>query len=68
MKLWNCCRTLFSMGPLERREAYNVLSLYFSFIPYTEEHEDADTISRMELFDIVTEKEFWDEIKRGLVL
>ncbi|KAK4262528.1 hypothetical protein QN277_028078 [Acacia crassicarpa] len=67
VKLWNCCRTLFSMGILERREAYNVLSLYFSFIPYIEEHEDADTISRMEQFGIIAVKEFWDEIKRGLV-
>ncbi|KAF7828486.1 putative methyltransferase TARBP1 [Senna tora] len=67
IKLWKCCITLFSVGPSERREAYNALSLYFSFLPCIEEHEDADTISRTEQFDIRAEKEFWDEIKRGLV-
>lgn len=61
MKIWNCCRALFSLGPLERRDAYNVLSLYLSFFPCTEESEDAEE------FDIRAEKEFWDEIKRGLV-
>ncbi|XP_027337446.1 uncharacterized protein LOC113851166 [Abrus precatorius] len=70
IKLWNCCRTLFSNGPLERREAYNILSLYFSFSWSTEECEDADsdTIIKTQKFDIRAEKEFWDEIKRGLVL
>ncbi|KAI4327194.1 hypothetical protein L6164_019684 [Bauhinia variegata] len=67
MKIWKCCITLFSVGPLERREAYNVLSLYFSFLPSLEECEDANKISRVEEFDIRAEKEFWDEIKRGLV-
>nr|POF01631.1 putative methyltransferase tarbp1 [Quercus suber] len=61
MKIWNCCRALFSLGPLDRRDAYNVLSLYLSFFPCTEECEDAEE------FDIRAEKEFWDEIKRGLV-
>lgn len=70
MKIWNCCKTLFSMGPLERREAYNTLSLYFSFSWPTEEYEmsDSDTVIKAEGFDIRAEKEFWDEIKTGLVL
>ncbi|KEH31617.1 putative tRNA (guanosine(18)-2'-O)-methyltransferase [Medicago truncatula] len=69
MKIWNCCKTLFSMGPLERREAYNTLSLYFSFSWPTEEYEmsDSDTVIKAEGFDIRAEKEFWDEIKTGLV-
>ncbi|KAK7330831.1 hypothetical protein VNO77_25035 [Canavalia gladiata] len=69
IKLWYCCRTLFSVGPLERREAYNILSLYFSFSWLTEECEDTDgdTIDKTEEFDIRAEKEFWDEIKMGLV-
>lgn len=45
-----------------------MLSLYFSFLRYIEEREDVDTICRMEQFDIRTEKEFWDDIKKGLVL
>lgn len=58
------------MGPLERREAYNTLSLYFSFSWPTEEYEmsDSDTVIKAEGFDIRAEKEFWDEIKTGLVL
>jgi tRNA guanosine-2'-O-methyltransferase len=58
---------LFSLGPLERRDAYNVLSLYLSFFPCTEEYEDVDTSGSVEAFDIRAEKEFWDEIRRGLV-
>jgi hypothetical protein len=70
MKIWNCCKTLFSMGSLERREGYNTLSLYFSFSWPTEEHEisDSDTVIKAEEFDIRAEKEFWEEIKMGLVL
>ncbi|CAL5197917.1 unnamed protein product [Lathyrus oleraceus] len=69
MKIWNCCKTLFSMGPLERREGYNTLSLYFSFSWLAEEYEisDSDTVIKAEEFDIRAEKEFWDEIKMGLV-
>lgn len=58
------------MGPLERREGYNILSLYFSFSWSTDDYQDAnsDTIIKTEEFDIRAEKEFWDEIKMGLVL
>lgn len=68
MKIWKCCRTLFSLGHLERRDSYNLLSLYLSFFPCKEDCEDADTSDIVEEFDIRDEKEFWDEIKRGLVL
>ncbi|KAK9275857.1 hypothetical protein L1049_023130 [Liquidambar formosana] len=67
MKFWKCCKTLFSLGPLERRDAYGVLSLYLSFFPCIEECEGADMSGRAEEFDIRAEKEFWDQIKRGLV-
>ncbi|KAL1371104.1 hypothetical protein HN51_001329 [Arachis hypogaea] len=67
IKLWNCCITLFSGGKLERRDAYNVLSLCFSFLLPVEKCEDADSIFRIEEFDIRAEKQFWDEIKTGLV-
>lgn len=59
MKIWKCCRTLFSLGPVERRDAYSVLSLYLSFLPC-----DADKVAGL---DISADKEFWEEIKRGLV-
>ncbi|OIV94093.1 hypothetical protein TanjilG_05473 [Lupinus angustifolius] len=62
IKMWNCCRTLLSTGPLERREAFNVLSLYLPFSLSTEECRND-----VEEFDIRAEKEFWDEIRMGLV-
>ncbi|CAL0331179.1 unnamed protein product [Lupinus luteus] len=62
IKMWNCCRTLLSTGPLERREAFNVLSLYLPFSLSTKESKNA-----VEDFDIREEKEFWDEIRMGLV-
>ncbi|CAL5436699.1 unnamed protein product [Camellia sinensis] len=66
-KIWPCCRTLFSMGPLERRDSYNVLSLYFAFFSCTDGCDNDDASDREEGFDIRAEKEFWDEIKKGLV-
>ena len=69
MKIWKCCRTLFSLGSIERRDAYSVLSLYLSSLPCTDEYGDADIRSnKVEGLDIRAEKEFWNEIKRGLVL
>lgn len=66
-KIWKCCRTLFSLGPLERRDAFTVLSLYLSYSSYTEGSENSDRSDRGEEFDIRDVKEFWGEIKRGLV-
>lgn len=66
-KIWECCKLLFSLGPLERRDAYCVLSLYLSFFYGVEGPENADSINRAEEFDVRDEREFWDEIKRGLV-
>lgn len=67
MKIWKCCRTLFSLGTVERRDAFGVLSLYLSFFPFTEKNGDSDMGDKVEYFDIRAETEFWDEIKRGLV-
>nr|XP_048320592.1 uncharacterized protein LOC107430356 isoform X2 [Ziziphus jujuba var. spinosa] len=67
LKIWNCCRTLFSLGPLERRDAYSILSLYLSVLPCSEDCGDVDMGHEVEGFDIRTQKEFWDVIKRGLV-
>lgn len=63
MKIWKCCGTLFSLGPIERRDAYSVLSLYLSFLPGKDECGDADKVG----LDIRADKEFWNVIKRGLV-
>ncbi|XP_010274499.1 PREDICTED: uncharacterized protein LOC104609816 isoform X2 [Nelumbo nucifera] len=65
-KIWKCCKTLLSLGPLERRDAYNVLSLYLS----SSLHMDGCEVSVCngeDNLDLKSEKEFWDEIKRGLV-
>ncbi|KAL8152196.1 hypothetical protein V2J09_009956 [Rumex salicifolius] len=66
MKTWECCRTLFSLGPVERRDAYGIMSLYLSYLPCVDGSE-VEVVHRAEEFTIITEKEFWDEIKRGLV-
>lgn len=55
---------LLCHGPLERRDAYAILSLFFSF---TQGCEDVCLSDISEEFDIRQEKEFWDEMKRGLV-
>ncbi|XP_040986583.1 uncharacterized protein LOC121234635 isoform X3 [Juglans microcarpa x Juglans regia] len=41
--------------------------MYFSSLPCTEQCDVADTSLSKEEFDIRSEKEFWEEIKRGLV-
>lgn len=53
---------------MERRDAYSALSLFLSYSSCTVGSEIADCSDRAEDFDIRAEKEFWDEIERGLVL
>ncbi|XP_043812569.1 uncharacterized protein LOC110629722 isoform X3 [Manihot esculenta] len=65
--IWKCCRSLFSLGPLERRDAYRALSLCLSFSSCMEGFEKSDASVQAEEFDVKAETEFWDEIKRGLV-
>ncbi|KAI3453453.1 hypothetical protein Pfo_010116 [Paulownia fortunei] len=67
MKIWKCCKLLFSLGSLERRDAYDILSLCLSFSSPTDEHEDVNVGGREEIFDLIADQEFWDEIKRGLL-
>ncbi|OMO96285.1 tRNA/rRNA methyltransferase, SpoU [Corchorus capsularis] len=65
--IWICCRRLFSLGSLERRDAYSILSLYLSYFSCTTTYENTDMSDGAEEFDIRSEKELWNEIKRGLV-
>lgn len=67
MKIWNCCKTLFSLGSLERRDGYAMLSLYLSFFSCIDGCNNADLGVIEEVFDLRSEMEFWDEIKKGLV-
>ncbi|GFP96490.1 hypothetical protein PHJA_001793100 [Phtheirospermum japonicum] len=67
MKIWKCCKLLFSMGSLERRDAYSILTLYLCFSSQTDETGDVNVGGRVETFDLRVDQEFWDEIKRGLL-
>lgn len=64
-EIWKCCISLFSFGPLERLDAYLVLSLYFLFCHM--ECEDVTVDNTGEEFDIRAMEEFWKEIQKGLV-
>jgi len=52
---------LFELGSSERRDAYTVLSLCVSYFSKSGKCEDDGA------FDLRAEKEFWDEMKNGLV-
>lgn len=67
MKIWKCCRILFILGSLERRDAYDILSLYLSFPSPIDEDKDLDVGGGEETFDLRHDNLFWDEMKRGLV-
>ncbi|KAK9716282.1 hypothetical protein RND81_06G223200 [Saponaria officinalis] len=66
MNLWKCARMLFAVGSTERRDAYGIISLYLSYFSCVNEQE-VEMGDRAEVFDIRAEKDFWDEMKRGLV-
>ncbi|KAK9079991.1 hypothetical protein SSX86_001666 [Deinandra increscens subsp. villosa] len=65
-KIWKCCKNLFLMGSSERRDAYTILSLYISYSSMSEVCEN-DYASGDVTYDLRAEKEFWDEMKKGLV-
>ncbi|XP_020547413.1 uncharacterized protein LOC105155957 isoform X2 [Sesamum indicum] len=67
MKIWKSCKLLFSLGSLERRDAYDILSLYLSISLPTEQYEDSTVGGRAETFDLRADEDFWNEIKRGLL-
>ncbi|GMH28826.1 hypothetical protein Nepgr_030669 [Nepenthes gracilis] len=66
-QIWKCCKTLFALGPMERRDAYGIISLYLSYFSCGDLPEDANMDDRAEEFDIRAERELWEEIRRGLV-
>ncbi|XP_021765778.1 uncharacterized protein LOC110730295 isoform X2 [Chenopodium quinoa] len=67
MNLWKCSRVLFALGLAERRDAYGIISMYLSYFSSVDQSQVEMDDHRAEEFDIRAEKEFWDEIKRGLV-
>ncbi|KAK1407772.1 hypothetical protein QVD17_39399 [Tagetes erecta] len=64
--IWKCCKNLFLMGPSERTDAYTILSLYVSYYSKSEVCGD-DSVSGDVTYDLRADKEFWDEMKKGLV-
>ncbi|XP_020081314.1 uncharacterized protein LOC109704964 isoform X3 [Ananas comosus] len=63
--IWKCCISLFSLGRQERSDAYSILSLYFSH--HVEKCETVAKYDSSEDFDIRDTKEFWEEVRKGLV-
>ncbi|KAK3023238.1 hypothetical protein RJ639_043350, partial [Escallonia herrerae] len=63
--IWKCCQTLFSQGPIERRDAYAVLSQYLSLYNCIDGCDGVNVGD--ETFELRTEKELWDEIRSGLI-
>lgn len=67
LKIWECCETLFSLGSVERRDAYNILSLQLSVSACYDCNDMTDnTIRGVQDFEMRTKKEFWKQIKNGL--
>ncbi|KAJ0236798.1 tRNA/rRNA methyltransferase [Hirschfeldia incana] len=66
-RIWECCKKLFSVGSIERRDAYSVLSLCLSSGSWTDETESYVSEKDPVEFDFRSEQEFWGEIKKGLV-
>ncbi|XP_057773845.1 uncharacterized protein LOC130993110 isoform X2 [Salvia miltiorrhiza] len=67
IKIWKCIKLLFTLGSLERRDAYDILSLYLSLPSPVDEHKDLDMGGREGEFDLRDDQTFWDEIRRGLL-
>lgn len=66
VKLWKCSKVLFALGSADRRDAYGIISLYLSYFSGVDRFE-VEVDDKAEDFDIRADKEFWDEIKQGLV-
>ncbi|KFK23549.1 hypothetical protein AALP_AAs66918U001300 [Arabis alpina] len=68
-RIWECCKKLFSVGPIERRDAYSVLSLCLSSGSWTDGTTGSFVTGKDPVeFDLRSEQEFWDEIKKGLIV
>ncbi|KAL0727652.1 hypothetical protein Bca4012_023745 [Brassica carinata] len=66
-RIWECCKKLFSVGSIERRDAYSVLSLCLSSGSWTDGTESCVSEKDPVEFDFRSDQEFWEEIKKGLV-
>lgn len=68
-KVWSCCKCLFSQGSLERRDAYTALSAFVEFMlsSFHDKLEVSGDKIGSNGFDVRSEKEFWEELRAGLV-
>ncbi|KAH0448169.1 hypothetical protein IEQ34_021969 [Dendrobium chrysotoxum] len=66
-KMWNCCSSLFQLGHLERRDAYRILSSYFSSFYESDGHEKFAEINIDEEFDLRGNEMLWKQVQIGLV-
>eukprot|EP00268_Persea_americana_P031712 TRINITY_DN3099_c0_g1_i2.p1 TRINITY_DN3099_c0_g1~~TRINITY_DN3099_c0_g1_i2.p1 ORF type:complete len:1865 (+),score=313.63 TRINITY_DN3099_c0_g1_i2:84-5678(+) len=66
-KIWECCKSLFCLGPLERQDAYRLLSLYLSYFFHIEGCKSVAVTKCAKDFDIREENMFWEEMRRGLI-
>ncbi|CAL9124432.1 unnamed protein product [Musa textilis] len=66
-ELWNCCSSLFTLGHLERLDAFSILSLYFSRFYEIEDFDKLSVDKTTYALNIIAKKEFWEEIRKGLV-
>ncbi|WOL09568.1 hypothetical protein Cni_G18321 [Canna indica] len=66
-ELWKCCSSLFTLGHLERLDAFTILSLYFSTFYETKEFDKLSANDTNEVLDVIAKEEFWEEIRKGLV-
>ncbi|XP_028552833.1 uncharacterized protein LOC110107437 isoform X3 [Dendrobium catenatum] len=66
-KMWNCCSSLFQLGHLERRDAYRILSSYFSSFCESDGQEKFAEINIDEEFDFRGNEMLWKQVQIGLV-
>uniref|UniRef100_A0A0E0K7H1 tRNA (guanosine(18)-2'-O)-methyltransferase TARBP1 n=1 Tax=Oryza punctata TaxID=4537 RepID=A0A0E0K7H1_ORYPU len=64
--IWASCLSLFALGPAERLDAYNILSLYLSTLRLGRPHVISGP-DEVQDYDLRNSNEFWDEIRGGLV-
>lgn len=68
-KVWSCCKCLFSQGSLQHRYAYTTLSAFVEFMlsSFHDKLEFSGDEIGSNVFDVRSEKEFWEELRAGLV-
>lgn len=66
-RIWDQCIALYSLGPLERRDVFNVLSLCAPLFSVNKDDRSMYQGDFMEEFDVRKEESLWKMIRKGLV-